>query len=430
MMKQVTQMIYALAISIACMNPFFGNAQSKDEKDLSKKRPENGKYITIDKAELELEEGDLSESVFSSENQRKKGRTTRSISNEREFKQFSRSLYSQVMDRLIELDYIDTTDRFLPDFKNSLKLEFIIEEVHIDFIKPKKSNHYTAGYVEMVMHVELKSHYGKTLISKDITRERGPLRNIAGIYDEMDVLVDEVIVDFLTSEEVLEKVSFEGVFDFFDETKFDPIALKHTARTSGMADWRESVVTVFCNEGHGSACVVSSDGYMVTNFHVVEQASEVKVKFMNGEETSAKVLRCNADSDLALLKVEKIGLKYLTPASYDAVLGETVFVIGTPADTLLAQSVSKGIVSGTRTYEGVTLIQTDAKVNRGNSGGALISSDGKLLGVVSAKYSGYGIEGIGFAVPASRLREKLRLEIVLPVTAPSTAPASKPGKKK
>jgi S1-C subfamily serine protease len=95
--------------------------------------------------------------------------------------------------------------------------------------------------------------------------------------------------------------------------------------------------------------------------------------------------------------------------------------------------VSRGIVSGARTYDKVSLIQTDAKVNGGNSGGALVSADGKLIGVVSAKYVGFGIEGIGFAVPMIRMKDLLKVDVKAkpapPVPAPSNPAASK-GKKK
>jgi S1-C subfamily serine protease len=113
-------------------------------------------------------------------------------------------------------------------------------------------------------------------------------------------------------------------------------------------------------------------------------------------------------------------------------LGDVVYIIGTPADTLLSQSVSKGVLSGQRDFDGAEYLQTDAKVNPGNSGGALLNSKGELIGVVSSKYIGFGIEGIGFAVPISKLEEKLRVitqKGSAPVVPHSIPPTPKKKKK-
>ena len=88
-----------------------------------------------------------------------------------------------------------------------------------------------------------------------------------------------------------------------------------------------------------------------------------------------------------------------------------MYAIGTPADQELGQTVTKGIVSGERQVEGRSFIQTDVSINPGNSGGALIDKTGMLLGVVNAKIVGRGIEGIGFAIPASRMLEVLKLDL-------------------
>jgi len=168
---------------------------------------------------------------------------------------------------------------------------------------------------------------------------------------------------------------------------------------------------------------------MVTNHHVVDQEKALRVKFYDGRVDSADVLRLNADCDIALLKLRSsTALKSLTPVSVSTLgVGDEVMVIGTPADTLLGQTVTRGIISGNRTFHDVQYFQTDAYINGGNSGGALVSTDGKLLGIVNAKYIGYGIEGIGFAIPAGNLFDKLRIEYV---PEPKPTPAKDSKKKK
>jgi S1-C subfamily serine protease len=131
---------------------------------------------------------------------------------------------------------------------------------------------------------------------------------------------------------------------------------------------------------------------------------------------------------MALIKVEKTGLDFLTQSTSTYDLGEVVYVVGTPLDTTLSQSVSKGVLSGYRSFDDFTYMQTDAKMNPGNSGGALINASGELIGIVSAKYIGYGIEGIGFAIPISKLEEKLKVTTL--VTSTPQTPHSNQGAQK
>ncbi|MDQ5929263.1 MAG: serine protease Do, partial [Bacteroidota bacterium] len=90
--------------------------------------------------------------------------------------------------------------------------------------------------------------------------------------------------------------------------------------------------------------------------------------------------------------------------------GDDIFVIGTPKTIELGQTISKGIISGYRENEGIKLLQTDASINGGNSGGPMITKAGKLIGIVNAKFSGIGIEGIGFAIPAEFLISSLNIK--------------------
>ena len=192
-----------------------------------------------------------------------------------------------------------------------------------------------------------------------------------------------------------------------------PIQLVRPAPdTKGTAISRaaKGVVTITTDEGHGSGCVVSTDGYIVTNYHVVDGADEVIVKFANGDSLAGRVVRTNEEMDLALVRVSATNLQPLlitaTPAHE---VGMDVYAIGTPADQELGQTVTKGIVSGERKIEGRTFIQTDVSINPGNSGGALVDPSGALLGIINAKVVGRGIEGLGFAIPAERMLDVLKL---------------------
>jgi serine protease Do len=160
----------------------------------------------------------------------------------------------------------------------------------------------------------------------------------------------------------------------------------------------------------GSGVVVSADGYILTNNHVVDGATDVKVSFANKEEYPAKVIGSDKYADVAVLKINKTGLTTLPFAdSARAEVGDVVLAIGEPFG--LGQTVTMGIISakgraglGIERFE--DFIQTDAAINRGNSGGALIDSRGDLVGINTAILSGEtgGNQGIGFAIPANLAR--------------------------
>tara|TARA_X000000950_G_scaffold156558_1_gene191979 strand:+ start:2339 stop:3796 length:1458 start_codon:yes stop_codon:yes gene_type:complete len=156
----------------------------------------------------------------------------------------------------------------------------------------------------------------------------------------------------------------------------------------------------------GSGFVIDSTGYIVTNNHVIEQANEIKVKFQDDSELEAKLIGTDKLTDIALLKVEsKSPLPYLKFADSDkARVGHSVFAIGNPFG--LGGTVTSGIISAFNRdinagpYD--SFIQTDASINRGNSGGPLFNLDGEVLGINTAIFSPTGGSvGIGFSIPAN-----------------------------
>ena len=156
--------------------------------------------------------------------------------------------------------------------------------------------------------------------------------------------------------------------------------------------------------GAGSGIIVSADGYIVTNGHVVSGADTVTVYTQDGKEYGAKVVGSDSQTDIALLKIDASGL---TPAalgdSDKLVVGETAVAIGNPLGEL-ANTVTVGIVSALDREidvggQTMNLLQTDAAINPGNSGGALINVYGEVVGINTAKTAAVGVEGLGFAIP-------------------------------
>ncbi|MBO5849495.1 MAG: trypsin-like peptidase domain-containing protein [Bacteroidales bacterium] len=165
--------------------------------------------------------------------------------------------------------------------------------------------------------------------------------------------------------------------------------------------------------GYGSGVVISPDGYIVTNNHVVEGASKIEVTFNDKHKRTATIIGNDPSTDLALIKVEASDLEYLTFADSDKVrVGEWVLAVGNPFN--LTSTVTAGIVSAKARNinilgDGSTIesfIQTDAAINPGNSGGALVDMDGKLIGINAAIASRTGsYEGYSFAIPSNIVKK-------------------------
>lgn len=178
-------------------------------------------------------------------------------------------------------------------------------------------------------------------------------------------------------------------------------------------------------DGIGSGFIISDDGKVVTNYHVINGAREVKVILSTGEEVDAKVVNYDADADIAVLdivdNIKMPGIAKLGDSS-KLVAGEDVIAIGNPLGKEFSKTVTKGVVSSpnrklnmeptvakNQDTEANTqeFIQTDAAINPGNSGGPLINANGEVIGINTAKKVGEEIEGIGFSIPINIVKEKL-----------------------
>lgn len=166
----------------------------------------------------------------------------------------------------------------------------------------------------------------------------------------------------------------------------------------------------FISEGAGSGVVISSDGYIITNNHVIESASTVIVRLKNGQSYPAILVGRDNRTDIAVLKVDASDLQ---PAvfgdSSQLTVGEMAVAIGNPLGEL-GGTLTEGIISALDREiiidgERMNLLQTSAAVNPGNSGGGLINSRGELIGIINAKSGGFNIEGLGFAIPVNRAIE-------------------------
>lgn len=182
-----------------------------------------------------------------------------------------------------------------------------------------------------------------------------------------------------------------------------------TESTSYSSFYGQYVVT-----GAGSGVIISSDGYIITNNHVIEDASNVKVTLTDGKSYDAKVIGTDETLDIALLKIEAEDLTVaVLGSSSDLEVGEMAIVIGNPLGQL-GGTVTTGIISSQNRNikidgKNMELLQTDAAINPGNSGGGLFDAEGNLVGIVVAKSistsSGQTVEGIGYAIPIDNVKK-------------------------
>ncbi|HSQ77991.1 MAG TPA: DegQ family serine endoprotease, partial [Nitrospirota bacterium] len=228
------------------------------------------------------------------------------------------------------------------------------------------------------------------------------LSQLSDAQSEVAAVATPSIVNISTTRVI--KAREEAPFDFFDDPffrRFFGDQFQHSNPNAPKEHKEQSL---------GSGVIVSEDGYIVTNNHVIEKAQEIKVLLLNKKDYKAKLIGADPKTDIAVIKIEAKGLTAIPWGDSNKLkVGEIVFAIGNPFG--LNQTVTMGVISavgranvGIADYE--DFIQTDAAINPGNSGGALINARGELIGINTAILSRTGgYQGIGFAVPSSMARQ-------------------------
>ncbi|MBI2541172.1 trypsin-like peptidase domain-containing protein [Candidatus Woesearchaeota archaeon] len=198
----------------------------------------------------------------------------------------------------------------------------------------------------------------------------------------------------------IERQSNLQLSELKDELK--NIRIKSADFSAIVDDVLQSVVSIKTNVGQGSGAIIDKKGYIVTNVHVISGASTVKAATFSGDTYNVNVLvGYDTDADIAVLKIDAPGLKAMGFGDSDDVkVGEKAIAAGNPAG--LAFTVTEGIVSAFRTFNGIDYIQTDVPINPGNSGGPLINTKGEIIGINNFKAGGF--EGLGFAISSNDAR--------------------------
>jgi serine protease Do len=184
-----------------------------------------------------------------------------------------------------------------------------------------------------------------------------------------------------------------------------------------------AVATVESGIGSGSAFYISQEGYLLTNRHVVGDDKFVRVKLSNGRSLVGEVVRVDKVRDVALLHTDPVSSEVLALRTDAGTVGEVVYAVGSPFGQSLSGTITRGVLSARRVFEGVPFLQSDVAVNPGNSGGPLLDGDGRVIGMSAIKTEA---QGINIFIPIDDVLDKLSLTLGSSIAAaPSGAPATK-----
>ncbi len=378
-------------------------------------KDENAKEIMLKKVSVDIDPENLKYRYFYSyRNYLNKNDKKESKSTETEEKvELENTIFSDALNELlVEQGYIDTTSKILKNsFLNNLLIESTITGTTFHNIRGQ------IFFVDLTIDWKLLDLYDNVLF--EATTESGSGQYVLSNYKKasegrFEAIKDAMeygFLDFMKKDEVNTLMNDRS--DVEAEANYSTLVIpngKTTVNTIGEAV--ESSVTVKNKDGHGSGFIISENGYIVTNYHVIANAEDISIMFNNDIEIKeVEVVRSSKIYDLALLKVDVNNLVPFKISDDKKIsIGADIFAVGTPTAEDLNQTVSKGIISGKRKMDGVAdLIQIDASINAGNSGGAIVNKEGLVLGVVSSKVSGSGIEGVAFGIPAYQIMERLKV---------------------
>lgn len=275
-------------------------------------------------------------------------------------------------------------------------------------IEIEESIDYYNSYLNINLNVKTKDSYGTVLAEG--------WRNIHSMTFNFNEVIHEI------QNSMVKELQFSLLKKSIDKLNkkkqkldsLNTISIAPSKVYNSLSNATKSVVTVKTNKGHGSGCIIDSSGYIITNHHVVANADTIDIIHSNGDTIAAKFVRSNPYKDLALLKCDSTTFQHYFSLSNKKTTkesGDLVYVIGTPAELELNNSISKGYIAGYRPQMNDGIYQIGASINPGNSGGALVDAQGNLTGVINAKLVGLGVKKIGYAIPIHLLPDALKLKL-------------------
>lgn len=395
------------------------------------KRQENEKYLIVKETSFDMPKNAIVEKKFTYEDKymaSKPGMMKRYVESDQNLFDLDELAHFQ-KNFLHTYQYRDTSQKLFSSYGNSLFINTKIKDLVFNTVNPRLfvTQHAISSpkiNADMKVEYEILDYYGQSMLKKEfsVTTDFFAL--------DMEKLNSRMSADSIGSghsrtvqnglaismSRLLHSQEFRSLLPKSEEkNRNEAIEISRPAvLTSRLNDLVKAAVTIQNGPSHGSGFIISESGYIITNFHVVsnEDNGKLSVILNDGTVLPAAIVRYSTRSDLALLKIERTGLPCMTlqDESKEAEIGISVSTIGTPNSLELGQSVAKGIVSGFRRGDNISYNQTDMSLNAGNSGGAMITKEGHVMGVVTLKMMGAGVQGIGFGTPASYIYSDLNIK--------------------
>lgn len=374
------------------------------------KRTNEMKYVYLKNTAFDVKSEDLKVKLIKNKNFKKgKDKSKELVKSDEDIK-FDNSIFSDAVYSILkENNYVDTTKTILKSKTNSLYISAKISKIDFENVYAIHARSYMNFLVTTaVIEWEIMDIYDQSKFKKQFKSKSGEfvINGKESANASLEDAINNSFFQLMQIKEVNELLKLENNV----VEKFDALALKADKTTSNLEEALHATVTIKKKSGHGSGCIISNDGYIVTNFHVVAGNEEFTVVDGEGKEYKATLIRKSEELDLALIKVASTfahAFKLVNNKNYS--IGDDIYVAGTPASLELSQTLTKGIISGNRKSGTNTYIQLDASVNSGNSGGALVKKTGEFVGVINSKIIGFGMEGLGFSIPADRVIDGLNI---------------------
>lgn len=412
-------------------------------------RKSDEKHIVVDKISMNVKEEDfrVHEHVnykqylkyIKNESYVQKKKKKKQLSDTRNNFKIENSVATEQLTAILkEFNFVDTNEQLFKNELNTLIIDATVNKIifhKVYFNNPNRAaniyNYSSMIVLELEVQWDIKNNYNQPVFSKRLSLRSDPFkfettpiaiegykffrkRDTVDIYTTvMKAMKNNLAYSFL---QIREEMTQKGLLKrtVINEA-YKEISIKmstHTG-TGKIGEYLDAAVSVKVDDGHGSGFCISEDGYILTNYHVIANTKKIEIIYNDGTSEVATVVRTSLTGDIALLKVNRRGLKTVNVSSLQMPeAGTEVWTIGTPKSIELGQSVTKGIVSSVKKGADVAYIQTDVKISPGNSGGALLAKDGSLLGMISLKIIDEATEGIGFAISTADIMRLLKIEII------------------
>lgn len=388
-------------------------------------RKENEKFLYLNKTSLKLSENDTLLLMYANEKKYKANKTYSTTKFDKKVDNENTIFTNELEKTLKKYNFIDTTKTIFPNYTNTLYLNASVTRLKIHKIDAVNSRAASINQVEVEMDWDILDYFETKLKTFKIKTKSDLYRSETfsaytnqNSADSSDAILKRLInnaleyslIDLMNQPDFKALIQENNVKE--DVSKTIVLDKPQVASTS-FNKLIKSGITIKTKEGHGSGFIISEDGYIVTNYHVVaNQTENLEVILLDGTKYKAQFIRRALKSDLALIKVDANNLIpfKMSQSTEEVDIGSDVAAIGTPRTIELGQSVSKGSISGIRKANGISYIQADMNINAGNSGGAVLNSNGEVIGVVTSKLMGFSVEGIAFLTPINLVFSNLNIK--------------------